>query len=337
MQRRLERGERLQRGLDVGRLGIVDVAHATQLAHLLEPVRRRREGAQRVGGAVLAGAEGAGHSDGAGRVGAVVRAAQARCREGVLERPEVGTRDAQPRPWPGMRRRGPRRRRRRRTERRCRPRAGARTRAAWPRRRLANVAWRSRWSGVTLSSTPTSQRKRSTPSSWKLESSHTIVRPGSMRPANDDSAVPTLPALTLGTPPRSSMAAVSSVVVVLPFVPVMPTIGLRSSSRRYASSTSAHTGIPAERAARTIAASSGTPGLLTSRSAPASSSGSSRPSTASTPAGASPASGRRSASTTCRCGAQRVSASAAAMPERTAPSTTARRAPASVPSIRCTG
>ena len=87
-------------------------------------------------------------------------------------------------------------------------------------------------------------------------------------PANDDSAVPTLPAPTLGTPPASSMAAVSSVVVVLPLVPVMPTIGLRSSSRRYASSTSAHTGIPAERAARTISASSGTPGLLTSRSAP---------------------------------------------------------------------
>ena len=89
-----------------------------------------------------------------------------------------------------------------------------------------------------------------------------------MRPASVESALPTLPALAQGTPPRSSMAAVSSVVVVLPLVPVMPTIGLRSSSRRYASSTSAHTGMPAERAARTIAASSGTPGLLTSRSAP---------------------------------------------------------------------
>ena len=113
------------------------------------------------------------------------------------------------------------------------------------------------------------------------------------------------PRSALGTPPRSSIAAVSSVVVVLPLVPVMPTIGLRSSSRRYASSTSAHTGMPAERAARTIAASSGTPGLLMSRSAPTSSSGSSRPGTASTPAGASPASRRRSASTTCTCGAQR--------------------------------
>ena len=71
-----------------------------------------------------------------------------------------------------------------------------------------------------------------------------------MTPANVDSAVPTLPAPAHGTPPRSSMAAVSSVVVVLPLVPVMPTIGLRSSSRRYASSTSAHTGMPAERAAR---------------------------------------------------------------------------------------
>ena len=190
---------------------------------------------------------------------------------------------------------------------------------------------------MTLSSTATSERNSSTPSSWKLESSHTIGRPGSMRPASVESALPTLPALAQGTPPRSSMAAVSSVVVVLPLVPVMPTIGLRSSSRRYASSTSAHTGMPAERAARTIAASSGTPGLLTSRSAPVSSSGSSRPGTASTPGGASPASGRRSASTTCTCGAQRTSASAAATPERTAPSTTARRAPASTASIRSTG
>ena len=64
-----------------------------------------------------------------------------------------------------------------------------------------------------------------------------------MTPAKVESAVPTLPALAHGTPPRSSIAAVSSVVVVLPLVPVMPTIGLRSSSRRYASSTSAHTGI----------------------------------------------------------------------------------------------
>ena len=43
MQRRVERRECLQRRLDVGRLGVVHVAHAVELADLLEPVRQGRE------------------------------------------------------------------------------------------------------------------------------------------------------------------------------------------------------------------------------------------------------------------------------------------------------
>ncbi len=56
----------------------------------------------------------------------------------------------------------------------------------------------------------------------------------------------------------------SSVVVVLPLVPVIPTRGLGSS--RAASSISLQTGTPAVRAPSTGTASPGTPGLFTARS-----------------------------------------------------------------------
>ena len=101
MQRRVEGFERLQRGLDVRGLGIVDVAHAAQLAHLLEAVRRSGELAQGRVHARLVGAERAGDRDRAGRVGAVVRPAQARGGEGFLERPEIRAGDADPTAIPG--------------------------------------------------------------------------------------------------------------------------------------------------------------------------------------------------------------------------------------------
>ena len=55
-------------------------------------------------------------------------------------------------------------------------------------------------------------------------------------------------------------------MVVLPFVPVTPAIGL--GSIRAASSTSLHTGTPAARAASTWSVCDGTPGLFTTALSP---------------------------------------------------------------------
>ena len=112
----------------------------------------------------------------------------------------------------------------------------------------SSVPCRSRWSGVTFSSTPTRQRSSSTSSSWKLESSQTIqASPAPAGRRAPTAAWPTLPATSHGTPPASSIAPSRLVVVVLPFVPVMPAIGF-SGSIRAASSTSLQTGTPAARA-----------------------------------------------------------------------------------------
>ena len=108
---------------------------------------------------------------------------------------------------------------------------------------------RSRWSSVTFSSTPTSARKRSMCSSWKLESSATTTVPAPASSGTRASACPMLPATTTGRPASRSSAPMSSVVVVLPFVPVMPT--MRHVKKRAASSTSLHTGMPAVNAACT--------------------------------------------------------------------------------------
>ena len=81
------------------------------------------------------------------------------------------------------------------------------------------------------------------------------------------------------------MTPSSSLVVVLPFVPVTPTIGF--GSRREPSSTSLQTGIPRSRAAATSGASPGTPGLLITVSTASSNRSSSVPRWSSTPASAS--------------------------------------------------
>ena len=96
------------------------------------------------------------------------------------------------------------------------------------RRYSSKLPCRSRWSGVAFRSTPTRQRRVSMSSSWKLESSQAIHAPASTRPASDVSGRPTLPATSHGTPPVRSIAPSSSVVVVFPFVPVTPAIGLGS-------------------------------------------------------------------------------------------------------------
>ena len=80
---------------------------------------------------------------------------------------------------------------------------------------------------MTCSTTPTRARKLSMSSSWKLDSSQAIQVAGSTRPARSQSGRPTLPATSTGTLPARSIAPTSSVVVVLPLVPVIPMIGLR--------------------------------------------------------------------------------------------------------------
>ncbi len=159
-------------------------------------------------------------------------------------------------------------------------------------------------------------------SSWKLESSQAIQAPGSTRPGSSDSARPTLPATSTGTLPARSIAPTSSVVVVLPLVPVIPMIGL--GSMRAASSTSLHTGTPARRAAATGGACPGTPGLLITAVTPASSNSSpqarySAPAAESLPGSTS---GAESVASTCEPGHMRAIASQAARPERRSPTTT---------------
>ena len=78
-----------------------------------------------------------------------------------------------------------------------------------------------------------------------------------------------------GRPAERKTAPSSSVVVVLPFVPVTPRIGFGRS--RAPSSISLHTGTERARALSTSSVSPGTPGLFTTRSIPCSSVSSSLP------------------------------------------------------------
>ena len=70
-----------------------------------------------------------------------------------------------------------------------------------------------------------------TSSSWKLESSQTTQAWGSIPSAASVRARPTLPATSTGRPAARMIAPSSSVVVVLPFVPVTPISGLPRSRR----------------------------------------------------------------------------------------------------------
>ena len=158
-------------------------------------------------------------------------------------------------------------------------------------------------------------------SSWKLESSQAIQASGEIRPGSSDSARPTLPATSTSTPPARSISPISSVVVVLPLVPVTPTIGL--GSMRDASSTSLHTATPCSRAAATVGSEPGTPGLLTTALAPTIGTASPR-ATYSAPAAAilpRSTSSDASVAITLACGHIRAIASHAASPERRSPTT----------------
>src|SRR3954447_7531910 len=112
-----------------------------------------------------------------------------------------------------------------------------------------------------LSRTAASGANSIVSSSWNDEASQTTTAPGSMVPTSELAAVPTLPATATATPASRWMWPISSVVVVLPFVPVMAMNSCPPSSRQ-ASSSSPRTGRPRRRAAATTAASAGTPGDL---------------------------------------------------------------------------
>ncbi len=151
-----------------------------------------------------------------------------------------------------------------------------------------------------LSSTATRQRSSWTSSSWKDDSSQITQSACSTAV----SGAPTFPATATSRPAARNIAPISSVVVVLPFVPVTPTSG-RSGWSRQPSSTSDQTGMPRARAAATSGRSPGTPGLFTRTSIPSrSESSSSFPSERSTRTTSSP---------------RRTSASAAAAPDRASP------------------
>ena len=158
--------------------------------------------------------------------------------------------------------------------------------------------------------------KASESSAWKLETSHTTVERGWIVATRDDSGVPTLPATSTGRSAARQIAPSSSVVVVLPLVPVTATKGL--GSRRQASSSSPSTGSPRSRAAAIAGASAGTPGLLTTSAARSSSSSPSDSRRASTPAGTA-GEARSAANTGPRPCASSMRAAAA--PERASPTT----------------
>jgi hypothetical protein len=74
-----------------------------------------------------------------------------------------------------------------------------------------------------LVSTATRGRSVSTSSSWNDEISQTTHAAGSTAPTSAVRGRPMFPATSAGTPAASNIAPSSAVVVVLPFVPVMPT------------------------------------------------------------------------------------------------------------------
>ena len=84
------------------------------------------------------------------------------------------------------------------------------------------------------------------------------------RPTTSDSASPTLPAATVRIPEASSIAAVASVTVVFPLVPVTATYG--TARWEAANSSSLTNGRPVARVSTIGPADSGMPGLVTTRS-----------------------------------------------------------------------
>ena len=100
--------------------------------------------------------------------------------------------------------------------------------------------------------------------SWKLESSATSHSPGALRSTSPTAIVPMLPTASTDRPPARKRSRVSVVVVVLPFVPVMPT--QRSGLSRHASSGSPMTSSACAAALAKKSPNSEMPGLTMARS-----------------------------------------------------------------------
>ena len=157
-------------------------------------------------------------------------------------------------------------------------------------------------------------------SSWKEDASQTTVAPaGRPLSASVDAAVPTFPATATGAPASRWMWPISSVVVVLPLVPVTAMNSLGIS--RQAISSSPITGNPRWRAAAMTGASWGTPGLLMSVRARAASSVPDVWRCTSTPASESPSAAGEPASQPITSSPRACSARATATPERSRPTT----------------
>ena len=217
--------ERAARGGGVRRLRVVDVADAVDLGHELEPVRdagkRRRAPPRSLVGDARAPAQPPSpqpRSRGCARPG---------CSGSAGSGSSACELDAASEPRHGRRTRAARRRRR--------PRSGSRRSAASRRGSASNVPWRSRWSGSRLSEH--GDRGSGAVDVLELEAREL---------ADDELSLPRLRHPARSAPARRSrpsgaprIAPSSSVVVVLPFVPVTPTIGAeqprsraRSRSRR---------------------------------------------------------------------------------------------------------
>src|SRR5512142_391380 len=172
--------------------------------------------------------------------------------------------------------------------------------------------------------TATRGRNVSIVSSWKLDTSTTPHSYGSSAAAA--SGVPRLPPTKTRPKAREAISPRSVVTVDLPFVPA--TAATCPRKRRYPSSSSPHSGVPARRSASSGSLAAGTPGDRTTRSAPDAALASGRPRTNATcggmawPRDVSTDSFGRSSNSVTRAPSRRRT-SAATNPDRPAPTTTA--------------
>ena len=97
----------------------------------------------------------------------------------------------------------------------------------------SRVPWWSRWSSSTFVTTATCGLWPSV-SSWKLESSRTTTSSGRSRSSSWMTGVPMFPPTMTRRVPRASTRSTSVVVVVFPFVPVIPTIVAGQSRKKRA-------------------------------------------------------------------------------------------------------
>ena len=219
------RGERPQRGGDVRGLRVVDVAHAVALADELQPVRHARERTQRLGDRRVGDAGRTRSRSRRGGVLAVVRPSNQRLRRQGIVGGELDPVEAEPA----------------RDDLRSRPFEDAQLRVPVGVERAVAVEV----VGLQVEQNgDVAGEARARP---RAETRTARRRPSPPR-APSVSGVPTFPATATSRPAARKIAPSSSVVVVLPFVPVTPT-NFEPGSSRNPSSTSDHTGMPRSRAA----------------------------------------------------------------------------------------